>query len=332
LEEKNDRGREMRIFVTGGAGYIGSHVVKALGERGHEIVVFDNLSTGNEWAVLFGKLIKGDLCDRSLLGAVVRDFRPEAVMHFAALIQVEESVREPLKYFRNNTANTLNMLEVMKENNVARFIFSSTAAVYGVPDKVPVDEGAPLAPINPYGASKAAVEQMLEALALDPAFKYVSLRYFNVAGADAAARIGQAYKESTHLITRALKTAKGEFDRLSVFGTDYPTPDGTCIRDYIHVDDLADAHLSAMKYLIEGGKSDVFNCGYGHGYSVREIVETVKKVTGIDFNTVETGRRPGDPPVLIAGSAKIRQKLRWEPQHDDIEYVIGTAWNWERKR
>jgi UDP-glucose 4-epimerase len=332
LDEKYERGGEMRIFVTGGAGYIGSHVVKALGKSGHEILVFDNLSTGNEWAVLFGELVKGDLCDKTLLESVVREFRPEAVMHFAALIRVEESVREPLKYFRNNTANTLNLLEVMRENNVGRFTFSSTAAVYGIPDKVPVSEKAPLRPINPYGASKAAVEQMLDALAFDQSFKYVSLRYFNVAGADAGTRIGQAYRESTHLITRALKTAKGEFGKLSVFGTDYATSDGTCIRDYIHVDDLADAHLSALKYLLEGGKSDVFNCGYGHGYSVRQVVHTVKEVTGIDFRTVETGRRPGDPPVLIADNAKIKEKLRWEPRYDNIEYIVKTAWEWERNR
>ena len=322
----------MRILVTGGAGYIGSHVVKALGEKGHDIVVFDNLSTGNEWALLSGKLVKGDLCDKALLSAVIRDFRPGAVMHFAALIQVEESVREPLKYFRNNTANTLNLLEVMKENGVGKFIFSSTAAVYGIPGKIPVDEEAPLDPINPYGASKVAVEMMLKALAPDPAFKYVSLRYFNVAGADAGARIGQAYKESTHLITRALKTAKGEFDRLSIFGTDYQTPDGTCIRDYIHVDDLADAHLSALNYLSEGGKSEVFNCGYGHGYSVREIVETVKKVTDINLKTIETDRRAGDPPVLIADNMKIKRKLGWAPRYDNVEYVVRTAWEWERKR
>ncbi|HWR58178.1 MAG TPA: UDP-glucose 4-epimerase GalE [Thermodesulfovibrionales bacterium] len=321
----------MRIFITGGAGYIGSHVVKALGEKGHELIVYDNLSTGHEWAVLFGKLVEGDLSDMALLDAVIREFKPEAVIHFAALIQVEESVREPLKYFRNNTANTLNLLEVMKQNRVENFIFSSTAAVYGIPDTIPVDEAAPLTPINPYGSSKVAVEQMLKALAFDPSFRYVSLRYFNVAGADSEGRIGQAYKESTHLITRALKTAKGEFEKLLVFGTDYPTPDGTCIRDYIHVDDLADAHVAALEYLFRGGKSDVFNCGYGHGYSVREVVETVRKVTDRVFKVVETGRRAGDAPVLIADNAKIRQMLNWEPRYDNLEYIVETAWEWERR-
>jgi UDP-glucose 4-epimerase len=321
----------MRIFITGGAGYIGSHVVKALGEKGHELIVYDNLSTGHEWAVLFGKLARGDLSDKTLLDAVIKEFMPDAVIHFAALIQVEESVREPLKYFRNNTANTLNLLEVMKANRVKHFIFSSTAAVYGIPERIPVDEEAPLTPINPYGSSKVAVEQMLKALAFDQAFRYVSLRYFNVAGADPGGRIGQAYKEPTHLITRALKTAKGEFEKLSIFGTDYPTPDGTCIRDYIHVDDLADAHVSALGYLSAGGQSEVFNCGYGHGYSVKEVVETVGKVTGRVFKVVETGRRAGDAPVLIAGNAKIKRTLEWRPRCDNLEFIIKTAWEWERK-
>ncbi len=321
----------MKILVTGGAGYIGSHVVKAIGEKGHDLIIYDDLSTGHEWAVLFGELVKGDLSDKSRLKAVVRDLNPDAVMHFAASIQVEESVREPLKYFRNNTVNTLNLLEVMVENRVRYFIFSSTAAVYGIPEKMPVAESAPLNPINPYGASKAAVEQMLKALSADPSFRCVSLRYFNVAGAEPGGRIGQAYKESTHLITRALKTAKGEFERLSVFGTDYPTPDGTCIRDYIHVDDLAHAHVAALEYLSAGGKSEVFNCGYGHGYSVKEVVEMVRRVTGRSFEVVETGRRAGDPPVLIADNARIRRVLGWRALFDDLEYIIKTAWEWEQK-
>ncbi len=321
-----------RILVTGGAGYIGSHVVKALGEAGYDVLTYDNLSTGNEWAVLYGKLFVGDLSDKDTIRRAIQDFKPDVVMHFAAFIQVEESVREPLKYYRNNTVNTLNLLEVMIESGVKDLIFSSTAAVYGIPEHIPVNEGTPLNPINPYGISKMMTERILKDLsfAYDD-FRYVSLRYFNVAGADAQGRIGQAYRESTHLITRALKTAKGEFEKLQIFGTDYTTPDGTCIRDYIHVDDLADAHLHAVEYLIQGGKSDIFNCGYGHGYSVREVVETAKKVTGINFNVKETGRRQGDPPVLVADNSKIKQKLNWHPQYDDLEYIIKTAWEWEKK-
>jgi UDP-glucose 4-epimerase len=321
----------MRILVTGGAGYIGSHVVRALGEQGHEILVYDNLSTGHDWAVLHGILVKGDLSDRALVNEVIEDFTPDAVMHFAAFIQVEESVREPLKYYRNNTVNTLNLLEAMKENGVKNFIFSSTAAVYGIPERTPVDEDAPLNPINPYGSSKVAVEMLLKDLSGSGAVRYVSLRYFNVGGADPRGRIGQAYRESTHLITRALKTAKGEFNALSIYGNDYATPDGTCIRDYIHVDDLADAHVMALSYLVHEKKSEIFNCGYGHGYSVKQVVEMAKKITGVDFKVVEAARRAGDPPVLVAGNGKIKRALNWTPRYDDLGYIMRTAWEWERK-
>ncbi len=320
-----------RVLVTGGAGYIGSHVVKTLGEKGYEIITYDNLSSGHEWAVLHGRLIKGDLADKDLLDKVFEEFAPDAVMHFAASIQVGESVREPLLYYRNNTANTLNLLETVSRHGINNFIFSSTAAVYGIPGRVPVEEDAPLAPINPYGSSKAVVEQMLRDLQFSKNFKYISLRYFNVAGADRDARIGQAYKESTHLITRALKTAKGEFQKLQIFGTDYSTPDGTCIRDYIHVDDLAEAHILALRYLLEGGDSDVFNCGYGHGYSVREVVDMAKRVTAKDFIVGEAQRREGDPPILVADSSKIKQKLNWRPQYDDLQYIVKTAWEWEKR-
>jgi UDP-glucose 4-epimerase len=321
----------MKILVTGGAGYIGSHVVKVLGQKGCEILVYDNLSTGHEWAVLSGKVVKADLADKASLTKVLHDFRPDAVMHFAAFIQVEESVREPLRYFRNNTANTLNLLEALSENGIKSFIFSSTAAVYGIPEKVPVSEDAPLNPINPYGASKVMVEQILKDLSLSGDFRYISLRYFNVAGADPGGRIGQAYQNATHLITRALKTAKGEYQKLSVFGTDYDTSDGTCIRDYIHVDDLANAHVLTLDYLLNTRQSRIFNCGYGHGYSVREVVATAKKVTGIDFRTEDTGRRAGDPPSLIADSSRLQHELNWRPEHDDLEYIVGTAWQWEKK-
>jgi UDP-glucose 4-epimerase len=321
----------MKILVTGGAGYIGSHVVKVLGQRGYEILVYDNLSTGHEWAVLYGRLVKGDLSDKVFLDKIIKEFNPDAIMHFAAFIQVEESVIEPLKYYRNNTVNTLNLLEIMQKNGIKNFIFSSTASVYGIPEKIPVDEDTPINPINPYGSSKAAVEWILNDLSQASDFNYVSLRYFNVAGADPVGRIGQAYKEATHLITRALKTAKGIFDKLQIFGTDYPTTDGTCIRDYIHVDDLAMAHLITLDYLLDKGKSNVFNCGYGYGYSVKEVVEAVKKITHIDFKTEEVGRRPGDPPVLVADSSKLKSELNWKPVHADLEYIIMTAWEWEKK-
>lgn len=321
-----------KIFITGGAGYIGSHVVKHLGERGYEVLTYDNLSTGNEWAVLHGAIIKADIADRATLKKALTDFKPDAVMHFAASIQVEESVGDPLKYYRNNTVNTIRLIEAMNENNIKNFIFSSTAAVYGMPDKIPVTEDTPVKPINPYGFSKAFVERILHDLSYAGELNYISLRYFNVAGADPGGRIGQAYKETTHLITRALKTAKGEFSKLQVFGTDYPTSDGTCIRDYIHVDDIADAHLSALEYLIQGCRSDIFNCGYGHGYSVREVVETAKKVTGVDFPVEDTAMREGDPPIIVADSSKIKRVLKWQPRYDDLEYIIKTAWEWEKKR
>lgn len=321
----------MRILVTGGAGYIGSHVVKLLGEKGYEVAVYDNLSTGNKWAVLFGELFEGDLADKEKIRTVVKTFKPEAVMHFAAFIQVDESVREPLKYYRNNTINSINLLEILVEEGVDKFIFSSTAATYGIPEKMPVTEDTPQRPINPYGASKLVIEGVLRDLSIAKKMNYVALRYFNVAGADEKCRIGQAYKYATHLITRALKTAKGEFEKLTIFGTDYPTKDGTCIRDYIHVDDLADAHIIALEYLMKGGPSDVFNCGYGHGFSVKEVIREVKKVTGIDFKVVEGDRREGDPPILIAGNQKIKEKLHWQPKFDDLDYIIKTAWEWEKK-
>ena len=322
----------MRIFVTGGAGYIGSHVVKALGKEGHELLIYDNLSTGHEWAVLSGRLLRGDLADRPAIREALRDFRPEAVMHFAASIQVEESVREPLAYYRNNVVHTLNLLEAMRETGTARFLYSSTAAVYGIPETIPVDEQAPLRPINPYGASKVMVEQVLADLAVASDFRYCALRYFNVAGADPEGRIGQAYRDATHLITRALKTAKGESPKLSIYGTDYPTPDGTCVRDYIHVDDLASTHLSALDRLMRTSETEIMNCGYGHGYSVREVVDIARKVTGVDFPLEETGRRAGDPPALVADSRRIRELTGWKPLHDDLEFIIRTAWEWERKQ
>lgn len=330
----------MKVFVTGGAGYIGGHVVLALGEAGHEVLVYDNLSTGNREAVLHGELVVGDLADRALLTATLERFRPDVVMHFAASIEVGESVRNPLKYYRNNSANALNLLEALRATGIDRFIFSSTAAVYGNPLAVPVTEAAPPMPINPYGASKLVTERILADLAgADPSFRYVSLRYFNVAGADPLVRLGQDYANPTHLITRALKTALGNFPKLQLFGTDYPTFDGTCIRDYIHVSDLAQAHLDALGYLLGTGtgpcgaspRALVCNCGYGHGFSVREVVAAAKKVTGIDFPVEETGRREGDPAELVAASDMIRRLLGWQPRHDDLEFILNTAWEWEKK-
>jgi len=320
----------MKIFVTGGAGYIGSHVCAALLEEGHEIIVYDNLSTGHKWAVLGGHLVEGDLSDLPFLVRTLELFSPDAVMHFAASIQVEESVREPLLYYRNNVSNTLNLLQAMVDCGIKDLIYSSTAAVYGIPAQVPVTEEAPLAPINPYGSSKAIIERVLRDLTLTGKVNYIALRYFNVAGAERKGRLGQAYLASTHLITRALKTALGIYEKLFIYGTDYPTPDGTCIRDYIHVEDLARAHLVALEYLKDKSLSDVMNCGYGHGYSVKEVVEMVKKVTGIDFQTEETERRPGDPPALTADSTRLKTLTGWRPMFDDLEYIIETAWNWEK--
>ena len=322
----------VKILVTGGAGYIGSHVVKLLGKNGYEILTYDNLSTGHRWAVLYGDLIKADLANKEILKKVFKEFKPDAVMHFAASIVVPESVKNPLKYYKNNVVNTINLLEVMEEFGVKNFIFSSSAAVYGIPEKIPISENAPLNPINPYGETKATVERILRDLANSKDnFRYVSLRYFNVAGADPEGKIGFAYPEATHLIIRALKVAKGEIEKLEIYGTDYPTPDGTCIRDYIHVMDIAEAHLIALEYLFDGGKSDVFNCGYGHGFSVKEVVETVKKVTGREFKVIEAERRPGDPPFLVADNSKIKKKLQWKPKYDDLEFIIKTAWDWEKK-
>jgi UDP-glucose 4-epimerase len=319
-----------KIMVTGGAGYIGSHVVKLLGKYGHDILVYDDLSNGNSWAVLYGDLIKGNIGDEELVDKVLKEFRPDIVLHFAAFIQVNESVKNPIKYYENNTANTLKLLKSMLKNNVNKFIFSSTAAVYGTPSEIPVTENHPLTPINPYGQSKTFVELMLKDISYATDLRYISLRYFNVAGADPEGQLGQAYRESTHLITRALKTANGEYEKLQIFGTDYPTKDGTCIRDYIHVMDLAEAHILAMEYLIQNNESDVFNCGYGHGFTVREVVDMVKKVTGIDFLVQETYRREGDPPQLVADNTKIKAKLGWKPKYDDLEFIIKTAWEWEK--
>lgn len=321
----------MKVLVTGGAGYVGSHAVRQLGEAGHEVVVYDDLSTGHEWAVLKGELVVGDVTDRERLRALFAEHRFDAVLHFAARVIVPESVEQPLAYYETNTGGTQNLLAGAVEAGVERFIFSSTAAVYGIPQGDKASEATPTEPINPYGRSKLMGEWVLEDLAAASPLRYVALRYFNVAGADPEARIGEATPEATHLITVACEAALGKRRGLSIFGTDYDTPDGTCIRDYIHVEDIARAHLDALAHLERGGQSQVLNCGYGHGTSVREVVEAVKRVSGKDFPVTIASRRPGDPPVLVADNTRIKDVLGWRPRHDDLDFIIGTALAWEEK-
>ncbi len=320
------------ILVTGGAGYIGSHVVKALGAQGYQVVTFDNLSTGHRQAVLYGELVEGDLLDKGRLDEVLGARRFDAVIHFAAHISVPESVTQPLRYYANNVTGTLNLLAAMKKHGCGRLIYSSSAAVYGIPEVIPVPEEAPLAPINPYGRTKAMVEQVLRDLAHAGDLAYTSLRYFNVAGADPAGRIGEGKDWAPHLVTVSVRAALGRRPGVTVFGTDYPTPDGTGVRDYIHVEDLAAAHVLCLEHLLETGESAVYNCGYGRGYSVLEVIGAVKDVTGVDFPVELAGRRAGDPPALVADSSKIRGRLGWQPRFDDLRQIIETAWQWELKR
>ncbi|HHM06516.1 MAG TPA: UDP-glucose 4-epimerase GalE [Gammaproteobacteria bacterium] len=319
------------LLVTGGAGYIGSHVVRQLGDAGHRLLILDNLCTGFRNAVLHGDLVEGDTGDRELVTRLLQENRVESVLHFAAHTVVPESVSDPLKYYGNNTCHTRNLLAACQEAGVKHVIFSSTAAVYGEPADMVAREDSPLQPINPYGTSKLMSEWMLRDLAAASDLRYGILRYFNVAGADPQCRIGQSTPRATHLIKVACEAVVGKRDRLDLFGTDYPTPDGTCIRDYIHVEDLARAHLLALDKLVAGGDSFTVNCGYGHGYSVREVLDAVQRVSGARLNIREVDRRPGDPPALIAGAERIRELLGWAPRHDDLDFIVRTALAWEQK-
>lgn len=333
------------VLVTGGAGYIGSHTSRQLVEAGHQVVVIDNLYSGHRWAVPESAVfVEGDAGDIDLLRRVFATHRIRSVIHFAGHIVVPESVENPLKYYRNNTCVSRDLIDACILEGVDQFIFSSTAAVYGIPQTIPAAEDTPTDPINPYGRSKLVVEWMLRdtadglppttssSSAPDPApFRYAALRYFNVAGASLDGQIGQATPEATHLIKVACEAAVGVRDGISIFGTDYDTPDGTGIRDYIHVVDLADAHLAALAYLQDGGSACVLNCGYGSGFSVREVINMVKKVSGKDFRVDETDRRAGDPPQLIADPTRLHRTFKWTPQYNDLELICRTAYDWERK-
>lgn len=323
----------MRILVTGGAGYIGSHVVALLAEQNHEILTLDNLSTGSKRLVIGGEFVQADVADTQRLEKLFNQYRFDAVMHFAASISVEESLSDPELYYENNVCNTLKLIHQCARHGVKSFVFSSTAAVYGAPAVEWIDESCTPVPINPYGASKLAAERLVADVCQASSLPYVSLRYFNVAGADPALRIGQMYKKATHLMTVACKVASGQLSQLTIFGSDYPTPDGTCVRDYIHVCDIAQAHVCALQYLHRGGASTTVNCGYGHGFSVREVVAMVQRVTQVDFAVVEGARRAmdSDPPRLVANNQKIQQVLGWVPAKDRLEDIVKTAWAWEQK-
>jgi UDP-glucose 4-epimerase len=322
----------MAILVSGGAGYIGSHMVLALTDMGEEVVVIDNLSTGFWWAVSpKAKLIEGDIGEEALVDRVMADHAFDAVVHFAGSIVVPDSVRDPLGYYLNNTVKSRMLMACAVKAKIPRFIFSSTAAVYGNPAAQPVFETAAPAPISPYGSSKLMTEWMLRDAHDAYGLQYIALRYFNVAGGDPQGRVGQSTPRATHLIKVACQTALGQRGELEVFGTDYPTPDGTCLRDYIHVSDLIAAHLDALSHLRRGGESGIFNCGYGKGYSVLEVIKAVEKASGAPLPVTYGPRRAGDPAAIVAGAERIRSVLGWVPQHDNLDFIVETALNWERK-
>jgi len=320
----------MNILVTGGAGYIGSHTVKQLADRGHRVVIYDNLSKGHRAAVSGFVLIEGDTSNREKLSEVFCNYGIEAVVHFAAFSLVGESAVEPKRYFYNNVVNSLCLFDTMLESRVGRIVFSSTAAVYGEPEETPVTEDCPQNPANVYGASKLMVERILQSYARAYGLKYMSLRYFNAAGADPSGTIGEDHNPETHLIPIVLQAAMGLREQVQVFGSDYQTPDGTCIRDYIHVTDLAEAHILALEALQDGAPSGAYNLGNGNGFSVREVVETAQMVTGKPVPVTDAPRREGDPAVLVAGSEKIKKELGWRPRYTDLAGIIRSAWKWHR--
>ena len=322
----------MTVLVTGGAGYIGSQMVYALIDAGERVVVLDNLSTGHHWAVAADvPLVVGETGDQPLVSRLIREHDVEAIIHFAASLIVPDSVRDPLGYYRNNTVNSRALIECAIQGGVPDFIFSSTAAVYGNPDTIPVAEDAPTLPISPYGWSKLMTEIMLRDASRAHGLKHVTLRYFNVAGADPQGPSGQSTDGATHLIKVAAEVALGLRPKLQVFGSDYPTPDGTCIRDYIHVSDLAGAHLHALRYLRSGGPSLTLNCGYGHGFSVLEVIDMVRRVSEVDFKVEHAGRREGDPARIVAASERVRGALGWRPRFDDLSRIVRDALAWERQ-
>ena len=321
----------MTILVTGGAGYIGSHMVHALADAGERLVVLDNLSTGFAWAVAAGvPVLIGDTGDQPLVGRLIAEHGVTDVIHFAASIVVPDSVSDPLGYYRNNTANSRALIECAVKGGVRRFIFSSTAAVYGNPATIPIGEDDPICPMSPYGSSKLMTEIMLRDAGAAHGLDHVILRYFNVAGADPRMRTGQSTRGATHLIKVAVETALGKRAKIDVFGTDYATPDGTCIRDYIHVADLVRAHSDALAYLRGGGAPITLNCGYGHGFSVLEVIDTVKRVSGRDFRVIVGDRRPGDPAAVVASPARIQERLGWRPRYADLDTIVDSALRWEK--
>ncbi|MFT6069454.1 MAG: UDP-glucose 4-epimerase [Bacteriovoracaceae bacterium] len=322
----------MKILITGGAGYIGSHVLNLLGmEGGHDIVVVDNLSTGRKEAMLYGRHVHENLENTQAIDELFAKEKFEACIHFAGSIVVPESVSDPIKYYKNNTENSLNMIAHCVKHGCNNFIFSSTAAVYGDLEGGVCTEESVTVPINPYGTSKLMTELMLRDASVASDMNFVALRYFNVAGANVDLKIGQCTPNATHLIKIASECASGKREKMAIFGSDYNTPDGTCIRDYIHVDDLAQAHVDALSYLKGGGDSQIMNCGYGHGFSVREVIAAVKKVTGVDIIAEDIERRPGDAEKLISVADKIRKTIGWTPKYDDLELIVKTAFEWEKK-